>query len=271
MVYVAAAPHLSCCVRRGFQASDGFFPLSFPGKQLRLSSVGRIPFHPLSHRPLQPRLACRVYREGDGGGSDGRGGMGGPGGGGGGSGDGAYGKAGGIGVFGSLWARYMDMLEEHPLIVKSFTAGILNLFADLICQVFFEKVQQIDIQRLLSFTAIGLFMSGPGLHVWYGLLPKVIPVPGFSGVLLRLAADQLVFTPLGVGCLFIALCTFEGRQHQIEAKLRKDWFPLVVANWKVWVPFQLVNFGFIPPQLQVAATSVMGVAWSIFISFIGHN
>ncbi|KAH7446951.1 hypothetical protein KP509_01G083800 [Ceratopteris richardii] len=165
----------------------------------------------------------------------------------------------------------MEMLEDHPLFIKGLTAGILNFFADMICQVFFEKVQEIDIQRLLSFAAIGLFMSGPGLHFWYGLLPKLIPVPGFQGVLLRLAADQLVFTPLGLGCFFIALCVFEGRQQEIETKLKKDWLPLVVANWKVWVPFQLINFGFVPPQLQVAATSLMGMAWSIFISFIGHS
>eukprot|EP00250_Pteridium_aquilinum_P006902 c16730_g1_i1 orf=149-871(+) len=240
MVSITTAGHFSCSFSRGSQASDTlhlFSPLSLP-RQFRVPPSGRFPFHPLSHRSLKLRLPCRVYREGDGGSGDGRGGIGGSGGGGG-SGDGAYGKAGGIGLFGSLWARYMGMLEDHPLIIKSVTAGILNLFADLICQVFFEKVQQVDIQRLLSFTAIGLFMSGPGLHVWYGMLPKVIPVPGFPGVLLRLAADQLVFTPLGVGCLFVALCTFEGRQQEIEAKLRKDWLPLVIANWKVWVPFQL--------------------------------
>lgn len=267
MLSVATVAQSSYSFSRGFQASESSHVLLQGSlcKQFRVPSVRRIPFHPLGSR-----LSCRVYKEGEGGGGDGRGGMGGSGGSGG-PGDGAYGKAGGIGVFGSLWARYMEMLEGHPLIVKSLTAGILNLFADLVCQVFFEKVPQVDIQRLLSFTAIGLFMSGPGLHIWYGLLPKVIPVPGFPGVLLRLAADQLIFTPLGVVCLFIALCTFEGRQQEIEAKLRKDWLPLVVANWKVWVPFQLINFGFIPPQLQVAATSLMGVAWSIFISYIGHS
>lgn len=223
---------------------------------------------PLGHKTPRMKL-LRVYQRGDGG-DGGSGGMGGSGGGGG-SEDGAYGKARGFGLFGSLWARYMRLLDDHPLIVKSLTAGAFNLLADLICQVFVDKVQQIDIQRMLSFTAIGLFMSGPGLHIWYGLLPKVIKVPGFPGLLLRLAADQVIFTPLGVGCYFIALCTLEGRQHEITMKLKKDWFPVVIANWKVWFPFQLINFGFIPPQLQVAATSLVGMVWSIFISFVGHN
>lgn len=31
----------------------------------------------------------------------------------------------------------------------------------------------------------------------------------------------------------------------------QDVIETVIANWKVWIPFQLVNFGFVPPQLQV--------------------
>jgi hypothetical protein len=31
----------------------------------------------------------------------------------------------------------------------------------------------------------------------------------------------------------------------------QDWKPAVVANWKLWIPFQFVNFLFVPQQLQV--------------------
>jgi hypothetical protein len=62
--------------------------------------------------------------------------------------------------------RYMENLDRHPLVVKSLTAGCLNALADLICQVFVEKVDTVEIKRLLSFVAIGIFMSGPGLHYW---------------------------------------------------------------------------------------------------------
>lgn len=263
---------MSCTLGNGIAASmslasDSFRSFSPTSVSYRHVSLCRM--LPAGHKPLGMKH-LRAYEGGDGGANSG-GGVGGSGGGGGGSGDSAYGKSGGIGLLGSLWARYMELLDGHPLITKSLTAGVFNLLADLICQVFLDKVQQIDIQRLLSFSAIGIFMSGPGLHIWYGILAKVVTVPGYGGVLLRLAADQLFFTPLGIGCFFIALCTLEGRQHEIEAKLRKDWFPLVVSNWKVWLPFQLINFAFIPSQLQVAATSFMGMAWTIFVSFIGHN
>ncbi|MCO5574103.1 hypothetical protein L7F22_027880 [Adiantum nelumboides] len=130
MLSIATAVHCSHSFSKGCRALDSYHPplLGFLCKQFRFSAGRRITF-----QPLGSRLPCRVYKEGDGGSGDGRGGMGGSGGSGG-PGDGAFGKAGGIGVFSSLWARYVEILEEHPLIIKSLTAGILNLFADLVCQ-----------------------------------------------------------------------------------------------------------------------------------------
>ncbi|XP_024520528.1 PXMP2/4 family protein 2-like [Selaginella moellendorffii] len=171
----------------------------------------------------------------------------------------------------SLWSRYVGLLDSHPLVMKSLTAGLLNAFSDLFCQIVVEKSQTIDFQRLLSFTAIGIFMSGPGMHYWYGFLPKLIPYPGVLGLALRIAADQFVFTPLGTGTFFAVLLTLEGRNQQLWSKLQQDWLPTVIANWKVWIPFQLVNFGLVPPQLQAGAACLLGVIWSVFISFAGHK
>jgi hypothetical protein len=117
-------------------------------------------------------------------------------------------------------------------------------------------VDTVEIKRLLSFVAIGIFMSGPGLHYWYGTLSKFITVPGMGGVVLRIAADQLVFTPLGICGFFVALLSLEGRQSEISDKLHKDLLETVVANWKVWIPFQVVNFGFVPPHLQVPGSTL---------------
>jgi hypothetical protein len=45
----------------------------------------------------------------------------------------------------------------------------------------------------------------------------------------------------------------QGRAGGVQAKLRQDLQPTLVANWKVWVPFQLLNFRFVPPSLQARA------------------
>lgn len=171
----------------------------------------------------------------------------------------------------SLWSRYTELLEKHPLLVKSLTAALLNAIADFACQVLVERTHSVDVRRLLSFVAIGFCMSGPGLHYWYGTLSRFITVPGLGGVVLRTAADQLVFTPLGVVGFFVAMLTLEGRQGELADRLQKDAMEIVIANWKVWIPFQIVNFGVVPPQLQVAAAGILGMVWSVFISYKGHT
>ncbi len=54
------------------------------------------------------------------------------------------------------------------------------------------------------------------------------------------------------------------------AKLRQDWGAVVVANWKLWVPFQFLNFRFVPPQLQVAAANACAVVWNVILSLLSH-
>lgn len=50
-----------------------------------------------------------------------------------------------------------------------------------------------------------------------------------------------------------------------------DWGHVVVANWKLWVPFQFLNFRFVPPQLQVAAANVCAVVWNVILSLLSHT
>ena len=45
----------------------------------------------------------------------------------------------------------------------------------------------------------------------------------------------------------------------------------MVANWKLWVPFQFLNFRFVPPQLQVAAANVCAVVWNVILSLLSHT
>ncbi len=43
----------------------------------------------------------------------------------------------------------------------------------------------------------------------------------------------------------------QGKGHEVKSKLRNDLKPTVIANWKLWVPAQFINFRLVPPHLQV--------------------
>jgi hypothetical protein len=58
------------------------------------------------------------------------------------------------------------------------------------------------------------------------------------------------------------LCDYYGTQ---------DWKPAVIANWKLWVPFQFINFLAVPQPLQVAFANIVALAWNIYLSFASHT
>ena len=85
-----------------------------------------------------------------------------------------------------------------------------------------------------------------------------------------LALDQLVFAPTFLAVFIASLFTIEGNAAAVVPKLKQDWSQTVVANWKVWVPFQFLNFRFVPVNLQVGAANVIALLWNTYMSWVTH-
>ena len=49
------------------------------------------------------------------------------------------------------------------------------------------------------------------------------------------------------------LSVAQGKGHEVKSKLKNDLKPTVIANWKLWVPAQFINFRLVPPHLQVCS------------------
>ncbi|CAK9180234.1 unnamed protein product [Ilex paraguariensis] len=84
----------------------------------------------------------------------------------------------------------------------------------------------------------------------YLYLSKLVTMPGASGAFLRLVLDQFLFAPIFIGVFLSTLVTLEGRPLEVMPKLRQEWFSSVLANWQLWIPFQFLNFRFVPQQFQ---------------------
>ncbi|KAL1314123.1 hypothetical protein AAHE18_16G167000 [Arachis hypogaea] len=158
---------------------------------------------------------------------------------GGGSGGGDGSHAGG-GDNSSFLSWYLAVLGKNPVAVKAITSAILTLIGDLICQLVIDQVRYLDLKRTFIFTLLGFVLVGPTLHFWYLYLSKLVTLPGALGALLRLVIDQ-------------------------------EWFSSVVANWQLWIPFQFLNFRFVPQQFQVLAANVIALVWNVILSFKAHK
>ncbi|CAA7059110.1 unnamed protein product [Microthlaspi erraticum] len=212
-----------------------------------------------------------------GGSSGDSGGIGGSGGGGGGGGgDGSGGGGGGEGSEGngnkwSFLSWYLALLSNYPVLTKSVTSALLTLIGDLICQLTINKTSSLDKKRTLTFTILGLGLVGPALHFWYLYLSKVVTASGLSGAVLRLLLDQFLFAPVFVGVFLSAVVTLEGKPSNVIPKLKQEWIGAVLANWQLWIPFQFLNFRFVPQNFQVLASNVVALAWNVILSFKAHK
>jgi len=219
------------------------------------------------------RRGAATTARGGGSNNAGGGGNGGGGGGGGGSGGNNDGGSGSSNGSSSLWGAYLQALEKHPLATKCATSGFLNALGDLFAQFMFDDAANkgVDFRRAGVFTFLGAVLVGPALHLWYGTLGKLVTVKGSAGAAISLILDQGVFAPAFL-CVFLSsLFTIEGMQDQIVPKLKQDFASTVVANWKIWIPFQFLNFRFVPLNLQVAAANVVALLWNTYLSWASHK
>lgn len=112
-------------------------------------------------------------------------------------------------------------------------------------------------------------MVGPTLHRWYSWLHRNIPGAGWSAVGRRLLLDQVAFAPLFIPSFMSTLLLLEGHPKPAE-HIQHTWWPAVVANWQLWVPAQLVNFGLVPLHFQVLFANGVAVFWNGYLSWASH-
>ncbi|KAJ4973881.1 hypothetical protein NE237_007055 [Protea cynaroides] len=171
----------------------------------------------------------------------------------------------------SFLSWYLAALEKYPVLTKAITSALLTCIGDLICQLLIDQVSTLDLKRTFLFTFLGFVLVGPTLHFWYLYLSKLVTLPGASGALLRLVLDQFLFSPIFIGVFLSTLVTLEGRPAQVVPKLQQEWFSAVLANWQLWIPFQFLNFRFVPQQFQVLAANFVALAWNVILSFKAHK
>ncbi|ETV94769.1 hypothetical protein H310_11725 [Aphanomyces invadans] len=180
----------------------------------------------------------------------------------------------------TLWQKYKHYLETYPLTTKCLTSAGIAGTGDVLCQAAFES-KPFNVQRFATFTALGGVFIAPTLHVWYGFLNRVVSGTAATAVATRLALDQFVFAPTFLASFFGVLLVVSPNSDdatsgpslsvRFQDKLNRDWWSAVQTNWVVWIPAQLLNFGLVPPALQVLFSNVVGLFWNAYMSYISYK
>ena len=111
-----------------------------------------------------------------------------------------------------------------------------------------------DFERLTRFMAYGFAMA-PVQYKWFGFLSRAFPITkdaAFVPAMKRVALDQLIFAPFGLGCFFTAMTIAEGGGRRAVAhKLRDMYIPTLKANFMLRPAVQIINFRLMPVQFQL--------------------
>ncbi|RKU48736.1 hypothetical protein DL546_000751 [Coniochaeta pulveracea] len=126
-----------------------------------------------------------------------------------------------------------------------------------------------DFERLTRFMAYGFCMA-PLQFRWFKFLERAFPITktaAFGPAMKRVAFDQLIFAPFGLGCFFTAMTVAEGGgRREVQQKLRDMFVPTLQANYMLWPAVQVVNFRLMPVQFQLPFVSTVGIAWTAYLS-----
>lgn len=113
-----------------------------------------------------------------------------------------------------------------------------------------------DFERLTRFMAYGFCMA-PVQFKWFQFLGRIFPITkasAFGPAMKRVAFDQLIFAPFGVGMFFTVMTVAEGGgKRAVSHKLRDMYVPTLKANYVVWPAVQVVNFRLMPVQFQLVS------------------
>jgi Mpv17 / PMP22 family len=126
-----------------------------------------------------------------------------------------------------------------------------------------------DFERLTRFMAYGFLMAPVQFH-WFAALSRWFPITkerGMMPALQRVAMDQLIFAPIGLGCFFTFMTVAEGGGRRAVTKKFQDvYVPALRANYFLWPAVQMLNFRVIPVQFQIPFVSTVGIAWTAYLS-----
>jgi protein Mpv17 len=139
---------------------------------------------------------------------------------------------------------------------------------------------------------------GPMATNWYRVLQKHINLSTKTRTIAaRVAADQVVFTPVNLTLFLSSMAFFEGwppkktskvpeagrepkldpaepqlpeptARERVEERIRTAWWTAFMRNLLVWPGVQVVNFSVVPLEHRVLVVNVVALGWNCYLSWL---
>eukprot|EP01083_Nonionella_stella_P030225 82897_1 len=171
-----------------------------------------------------------------------------------------------------LLAMYLESMEEQPALTKLVTSAVCFGIGDITAQALERKFaptkakQRHNLARTARMVVVAVTVFTPLASLWYAFLDSAFGDGVFS-LMVKLFLDQTLFGVIINSAIFIASSLLDGKSiGEAKKKVAKDLLPTLKVAWRIWPFVQLINFAFVPENLQILVVNLVNLPWCAYLA-----
>ena len=171
--------------------------------------------------------------------------------------------------------------NTHPVAANSMLCLKIWIAGDLLAQYSEKQTQAFewDKERTLKCASFGAIVSGPLLAKWYPMLDRKARKYELAkrwGVwatpLFKVAADQFVLDPIGIGVYFGYMHVFENHGSidvpQLQSTFKSQFVPTWIVSCLTWPLVTLGTFRYLPVYAHAPVVNLSCIVWDGYLSHV---
>ncbi|SAM08313.1 hypothetical protein [Absidia glauca] len=167
-----------------------------------------------------------------------------------------------------LIQRYQTQLTERPIRTFAIQSG------DGITQQVIEKRgKDHDPWRSVRMLTYGACVGGPVVGTWFGIINRVVTIKHwFGAAVARTAMDQILFTPIILGCFMGGISLLERRSMvEIQEKFQTSYLTGLTNAYRFWPFANLFVFSVVPFMYRPLVNSTFAIGWNSYLSYLNQT
>lgn len=175
-------------------------------------------------------------------------------------------------MFGKMTSKVRVLFSPKYLLLTNMTiTASLSSLGDIMQQSYeiaIHRQENWNKTRTFHVSITGLVL-GPPCHFWYKFLDNYLPGRALNVIIKKLVLDQIFCAPVMI-FLFLTTLGFleKSSLQEMLVEFQECGRPLLLADWLVWPPAQVINFYFLPNRYRVLYDNTLSLGFDIYYSFV---
>ena len=150
-----------------------------------------------------------------------------------------------------------DIISQHIQRCHASSDGLAHI-----------DVAAVDVTHVAAMCIAGLLISGTGGAMWLMCLERALgPTTSWRSAVHKAGLDYVCWAPAAISCNLVTVSLLTGHGCQASLQSVAAALPTLMAlEWKIFAPYNLVGYSYVPPAHRVAAKAVFSFFFSIALS-----